>query len=106
MRYSQAEKMEIIKLVENSEIGVKRTLEELSVCRSSYYRWYQKYTEEGFEGLSNRKSNPKRIWNKIPDEEKEKVVAIALELPDQSPRQLAWHITDKNGYYISESSVY
>ena len=42
MRYSQAEKMEIIKLVENSEIGVKRTLEELSVCRSSYYRWYQK----------------------------------------------------------------
>jgi len=106
MRYSQAEKMEIIKLVENSEIGAKRTLEELSVCRSSYYRWYRKYTEEGFEGLSNRKSNPKRIWNKIPDEEKEKVVAIALELPDQSPRQLAWHITDKNGYYISESSVY
>ena len=106
MRYSQAEKMEIIKLVENSEIGVKRTLEELSVCRSSYYRWYRKYTEEGFEGLSNRKSNPKRIWNKIPDEEKEKVVAIALELPDQSPRQLAWHITDNNGYYISESSVY
>jgi putative transposase len=106
MRYSQAEKMEIIKLVENSEIGAKRTLEELSVCRSSYYRWYRKYTEEGFDGLSNRKSNPKRIWNKIPDEEKEKVVAIALELPDQSPRQLAWHITDKNGYYISESSVY
>lgn len=106
MRYSQAEKMEIIKLVENSEIGAKRTLEELSVCRSSYYRWYRKYTEEGFEGLSNRKSNPKRIWNKIPDEEKEKVVAIALELPDQSPRQLAWHITDNNGYYISESSVY
>ena len=106
MRYSQAEKMEIIKLVENSEIGAKRTLEELSVCRSSYYRWYRKYTEEGFEGLSNRKSNPRRIWNRIPDEEKEKVVAIALELPDQSPRQLAWHITDNNGYYISESSVY
>ncbi len=106
MRYSQAEKMEIIKLVEGSEIGVKRTLEELSVCRSSYYRWYRKYSEEGFEGLSNSKSNPKRIWNKIPDEEKEKVVAKALELPEQSPRQIAWHITDKNAYYISESSVY
>ncbi len=106
MRYSQAEKMEIIKLVEGSEIGVKRTLDELAVCRSSYYRWYRKYKEEGFEGLSNSKSNPKRIWNKIPDEEKEKVVAKALELPEQSPRQIAWHITDKNGYYISESSVY
>jgi transposase InsO family protein len=106
MRYSQAEKMEIIRLVEGSEIGVKRTLKELAVCRSSYYRWYKAYKEEGFEGLSNKKSNPKRIWNKIPDEEKEKVVALALELPDQTPRQLAWHITDKNGYYISESSVY
>jgi len=106
MRYSQSEKMEIIKIVENSELSVRRTLKELDVSRSTYYQWYRKYTEEGFEGLSNRKSNPKRIWNRIPDEEREKVVAIALELPDQSPRQLAWHITDKNGYYISESSVY
>ena len=106
MRYSQAEKMEIIKIVENSELSVSRTLKELDVSRSTYYQWYGKYTEEGFEGLSNRKSNPKRIWNRIPDEEREKVVAIALELPDQSPRQLAWHITDKYGYYISESSVY
>lgn len=106
MRYSQAEKMEIIKIVENSELSVRRTLKELDVSRSTYYQWYRKYTEEGFEGLSNRKSNPKRIWNRIPDEEREKVVAIALELPDQSPRQLAWHITDKYEYYISESSVY
>ena len=106
MRYSQAEKMEIIKIVENSELSVSRTLKELDVSRSTYYQWYRKYTEEGFEGLSNRKSNPKRIWNRIPDEEREKVVAIALELPDQSPRQLAWHITDKYEYYISESSVY
>ena len=106
MRYSQAEKMEIIKIVENSELSVSRTLKELDVSRSTYYQWYRKYTEEGFEGLSNRKSNPKRIWNRIPDEEREKVVAIAIELPDQSPRQLAWHITDKYEYYISESSVY
>jgi len=106
MRYSQSEKMEIIKIVENSELSISRTLKELDVSRSTYYQWYRKYTEEGFEGLSNRKSNPKRIWNRIPDEEREKVVAIALALPDQSPRQLAWHITDKYEYYISESSVY
>jgi len=106
MRYSQAEKMEIIKIVENSELSISRTLKELDVSRSTYYQWYRKYAEEGFEGLSNRKSNPKRIWNRIPDEEREKVVAIALALPDQSPRQLAWHITDKYEYYISESSVY
>ena len=31
---------------------------------------------------------------------------IALELPDKSPRDLAWHITDSYGYNISGSSVY
>jgi transposase InsO family protein len=33
-------------------------------------------------------------------------VALALEKPELSPRQLAWHITDREGYFISESSVY
>ena len=31
MRYSQAEKMEIIKIVEGSELSVSRTLKELDV---------------------------------------------------------------------------
>ena len=31
---------------------------------------------------------------------------LALEHPDKSARQLAWHITDTEGYFISESSVY
>lgn len=34
------------------------------------------------------------------------MVNIALEYPDKSPRQLAWHITDTQHYFISESSVY
>jgi len=34
------------------------------------------------------------------------VVDIVLEYPDKSPRQLAWHITDTQHYFISESSVY
>ncbi len=34
------------------------------------------------------------------------LVSIALEHPEKSPRQLAWHITDECGYFISESSVY
>ena len=34
------------------------------------------------------------------------MVDFALDLPEKSPRALAWHITDKEGYYKSESSVY
>lgn len=44
--------------------------------------------------------------NRIPASEKERVVSIALERPEESPRQLAWYVTDREGYFISESSVY
>ena len=106
MRYSQSEKMEIIRLVEESELPVSRTLRELEVPRSSFYRWYRSYQEEGYKGLSNNPPNVRRFWNKIPEEEKQDVVEVALEHPEMSPRELAWHITDTKGTFISESSVY
>lgn len=106
MRYSQAEKMEIIRLVESSAISVRKTLRELQVNRSSFYSWYDRYKKTGYEGLSNRNSSPNRFWNKIPQSDKEKVISRALEMPEKSPREFAWHITDREGYFISESSVY
>lgn len=106
MRYSQSEKMEIIRTVEESDLPVKHTLEQLDINRSTFYLWYKKYQKYGYEGLASKSSSPKKFWNRIPDQIKEQVVEIALDLPDKSPRELAWHITDSQGYYISESSVY
>jgi putative transposase len=106
MRYSQAEKMEIIRMIEGSALSVTRTLRELDVNRSSFYEWYGRYQAGGYEGLAGRKPTVRKFWNLIPHHEKEQVVAIALEHPEQSPRQLACFITDRCGYYISESSVY
>jgi len=37
MKYSQSEKMEIIRMVEESNLSVKKTLEERDVSRSSFY---------------------------------------------------------------------
>ena len=37
---------------------------------------------------------------------REQVVKAALEQPEKSPRELAWHLTDNEEYFISESSVY
>ena len=94
MRLSQAEKMEIIRIVEGSKLSVRRTLRELGVGRSTFYRWYQRYLEEGYGGLAAAKSAPRRFWNRIPDEVRERVVAIALENTELSPRELACRITD------------
>jgi len=106
MRYSQSEKMEIIRTVESSQLGVRATLRELEVSPSTFYDWYRRYRENGYDGLARQRSSPRRFWNRIPDLVRDAVVDIALEQPDKSPRELAWHITDTQGYFISESSVY
>jgi len=106
MRHSQSEKMEIIKVVENSSLGVKRTLVELDINRSTFYDWYRQYREGGYDALASKPPHRRRFWNAIPPDVKQKVVKTALEHLDKSPRQLAWYLTDTQGYYISESSVY
>lgn len=106
IRRSTEEKLEIIQLVENSELSIKKTLEELAVPRSTFYRWYQAYQQFGYKGLENQKPKTKQYWNKIPEEIKAQVVKTALAHPEQSPRQIAWDFVDKMGYYLSESSVY
>jgi len=106
MRYSQSEKMQIIRLVEESPVSVKQTLIELNINRSTFYEWYHRYQQGGYEALANRYRPPNQFWNQIPPWEKQKVVEIALEHPEKSPRELACYITDKRRYYISESSVY
>ena len=106
MRFSASEKLEIIQLVEGSDVSAKQTLLSLGVSRSSFYRWYKAFLELGVEGLESRKPVAKTFWNKIPEAEKQKVVDIALEKPELSSRELAWHITDSRGFFVSESSVY
>jgi transposase InsO family protein len=98
--------MQVIRLVEESPVGVKQTLAELNINRSTFYEWYRRYQQGGFEALANRYRPPKQFWNQIPPWERQRVVEIALEHPEKSPRELAWYMTDKRGYYISESSVY
>ena len=45
MRFTQAEKYEIIRIVEDSEIGPNRTLRELGIHKSTFYNWYGRYKE-------------------------------------------------------------
>ena len=47
MRYPASEKLEIIRLVEQSHLPVKRTLEKLGIPRSTFYRWYDLYQAGG-----------------------------------------------------------
>ena len=106
MRFTQDEKYEIIRLVEDSELGVNRTLGELDISKRTFYNWYGKYTKHGYDGLSPKRRTTNGQWNRIPDQVRNEVVELALEVPELSPRELAHRMIDQNGYFISESSVY
>ena len=98
--------MEIIRLVDRSPLSARKTLAQLSINRSTYYKWYDRYVESGYDGLEGNYHTTKRFWNAIPPWEKQNIVELALEHPDKSPRELAWYIVDTFRYYVSESTVY
>ena len=89
MRYSASEKLEIIWLVEQSSLPVKRTLEKLGIPRATFYRRYDLYRAGGPEALSDRSPRPDRVWNRIPDAVHERIIKLALDEPTLSPRELA-----------------
>jgi putative transposase len=106
MRYRAAEKLEIIRLVEQSSLSVRRTLAQLGIPRSTFYRWYERYLARGAGALEDGQSAPRRVWNKLPAPVAEAVVELALKQPELSPRELATSFVDQQRYFVSEASVY
>ena len=106
MRYPAAEKLEIIRLVEQSALPVRRTLEKIGIPRATFYRWCALYQTGGPEALDDRHPKPDRVWNRIPDDVRERIVNLALDESALSPRELAVRFTDTEGYFVSEASVY
>ena len=106
MRLPGSEKLEIIRLVEQSHLPARRTLEMLGIRPSTFYRWYDRYRSGGPEALEDKPSRPDRVWNRIPDEVRQRIIAMALHVPELSPRELATRFTDTQGYFVSESTVY
>ena len=78
----------------------------VGVPRTTFYRWYNSYLQGGLEALEDRPPKPSRVWNRIPDEIRDRIVHMALEDPDLSPRELAVRFTDTQAYFVSEASVY
>jgi transposase InsO family protein len=106
MRHPASEKLEIIRLVEQSHLPVRRTLDQLGVSRPAFYRWYDLYRRFGEVGLEDHRAGPRRVWNRVPEAVRGQVIDLALERPTLSPRELAVTFTDERAQFISEASVY
>ena len=53
MRYPASEKLEIIRLVEQSHLGVGSTLDKLGIPKTTFYRWYDRFLAFGDAGLDS-----------------------------------------------------
>src|SRR5271169_1944693 len=61
MRYPSSEKLEIIRLVEQSHLPVRRTLATLGILPMTFYRWYALLQPGGPEALEDKPSRPRRV---------------------------------------------
>ena len=106
MRYPGTDKLEIIRLVEQSPLPALQTLAKLGIARATFYRWYDRYSGGGLEALNDRPPRSDRVWNRIPDRVRENLIQLALDEPALSARELAIRFTDTESYFVSEASVY
>jgi transposase len=98
--------MEIIRLIEGTDLPVGAMLRQMGVPRSTFYGWVQRYEEFGFDGLHDKTAAPQPRWNKISLVVHDEVLDMALARTDLSPRELACSYTDEKRDFVSESSVY
>ena len=98
MRYSASEKLEIIRAVELSHLPTKMTLDMLGIPRTTFYRWYDRYVDGGFDALADGSPRPKSVRNRIPDTRRDDLIEFALEHEALSTRELAVKYTDEKRY--------
>jgi putative transposase len=70
-------------------VPVRRTLGKIGIPKTTFYTWLDRYAAGGLEALEDRKPRPKRVWNRIPDEIRDRIIERALQQPELSPREVA-----------------
>jgi putative transposase len=100
------EKMEVIRLIESSQLNASQALERFDLPRTTYYRWKRKLRSMGLQGLQDNKPKRLKIWNQLLPEQVDTILEIAYSFPEWSSRQISLYITDNAGFSVSESTVY
>ena len=103
---SSYEKMEILSLVESSDLPRAQALKRMDIPKSTYCRWMRRFRSAGTQGLEDCKPKRHGSWNKLLPEQQDKILELATFHPEWTSRQIAFYISDYEGYTVSESTVY
>ena len=82
---NEVSRIGIIRIVEQSHLPAKQTLDKLGIARWTCYRWYDRYVAGGPDALEDRQSAPSRVWNRIAPEVQDQIVEMALDYSELSP---------------------
>jgi transposase InsO family protein len=103
---SGTEKLKFIRLIEGSDLSISDALAKYDVPRSTYYRWKRNIRAMGTKGLQDNKPHRARTWNQLLPHQLDKILEYATFYPELSCREISLHITDNDGFSVSESTVY
>lgn len=78
----------------------------LGIPPSTYYRWLRRYRAQGGDGLTSKRRAPERIWNRLSEYERSRVLEVAKHHPELSCRLLAVKIIDEEPFSVSPTTVY
>jgi putative transposase len=72
---------------------------------TTFHRWYDRFLTGGVDALEAA-GRGRTALDCIPENVRERIIDLALNRPELSPRELAVTFTDTEGYFVSEASVY
>jgi hypothetical protein len=68
----------------------RRTIAELGLSRSTFYRWQRRYRDQGEAGLVDRKREPGAVWNRLRPQEQ--TLILGLRRPPHQFHHLAFFL--------------
>ncbi|MEA3485475.1 MAG: IS3 family transposase [Candidatus Aerophobetes bacterium] len=99
-------KKELIDIIGNSLLPVKRSCRILGLKLKRFYRWRKNYTLFGVDGLVDEKPIAKMVPNKLLREEEEAILNYARLHPKERHREIQFNL-DRGGLATASfSSVY
>jgi len=91
---------------ELKEVVANQTFDKLGIPRTTFYRWYYHYQAAGQKALEDQSPRPLRVWNRIPDDVRQRIVNLTLDVPELSSRERAVRFTDTEKHFVFGDLVY